>query len=205
MRRKMSHSEAGKLGAAATQIYYIADNKRKLEEYNKKPKYCQNCPTPLLYDGHKRRKFCSQSCAAIFNNRKIHKNKTFICLTCEAETPVERTSKNKYCSNQCQQDYAWMERKKLIELGLCNGVRPLRRYLIEKFGHICHCCKNTEWQGKQIPLEMEHKDGHSENNILENLSMLCPNCHAQTPTYKAKNKGNGRHSRKQRYKDGKSY
>lgn len=63
-------------------------------------------------------------------------------------------------------------------------------------------CNNC---GNQIPLEVEHKDGNSENNSLINLCLLCPNCHAQTPTYKSKNKGNGRHSRRQRYKDGKSY
>ena len=67
------------------------------------------------------------------------------------------------------------------------------------------CCGITEWNNKKIVLELEHKDGNSENNDLVNLELLCPNCHSQTPTYKAKNKGKGRHSRRERYKDGKSY
>jgi len=56
-----------------------------------------------------------------------------------------------------------------------------------------------------IPIELEHIDGNSENNLLTNLKLLCPNCHSLTPTYKALNVGNGRHKRRERYKDGKSY
>ena len=56
-----------------------------------------------------------------------------------------------------------------------------------------------------VPIELEHIDGNSENNQLDNLKLLCPNCHSLTPTYKGLNKGNGRHIRQQRYKDGKSY
>lgn len=40
---------------------------------------------------------------------------------------------------------------------------------------------------------------------INNLILLCPNCHSLTPTYKALNKGNGRHNRMKRYNDGKSY
>lgn len=54
---------------------------------------------------------------------------------------------------------------------------------------ICSNCKNTEWLGNLIPLELEHKDGNKYNNLLENLCLLCPNCHALTDTYRAKNYG----------------
>jgi len=66
-------------------------------------------------------------------------------------------------------------------------------------------CGITEWNGKEIVLELEHIDGNSLNNTEENLSLLCPNCHSQTDTYKGKNKGSGRHYRKVRYQKGKSY
>lgn len=52
---------------------------------------------------------------------------------------------------------------------------------------ICVSCHNTEWLGKPIPLELDHKDGDNQNNHLDNLRLLCPNCHAQTPTYRGKN------------------
>lgn len=59
------------------------------------------------------------------------------------------------------------------------------RLLDEKiFDHKCCNCTNTDWMGLPIPLELEHIDGNSENNTLANLKMLCPNCHAQTPTYR---------------------
>jgi predicted HNH restriction endonuclease len=47
---------------------------------------------------------------------------------------------------------------------------------------------------------LEHIDGNAYNNSESNLSLLCPNCHSQTPTYKAKNKGNGRVERRERAK-----
>jgi len=53
--------------------------------------------------------------------------------------------------------------------------------------HICECCKNTLWNNVPIPLEVHHKDGNKENNNIENLQLLCPNCHALTDNYKGKN------------------
>lgn len=61
------------------------------------------------------------------------------------------------------------------------------RLLREKiFPHQCHSCNGTEWLGKPIPLELEHIDGNHENNYLSNLKLLCPNCHAFTPTYRGR-------------------
>ena len=56
----------------------------------------------------------------------------------------------------------------------------------------CTCCGNTEWLSNPIPLELDHIDGNSENNSLTNLRLLCPNCHALTPTYRGKNKASAR-------------
>lgn len=53
--------------------------------------------------------------------------------------------------------------------------------------HQCHSCKLTEWLGNPIPLEIEHKNGIHNDNRIENLAFLCPNCHALTDTYKGKN------------------
>lgn len=48
----------------------------------------------------------------------------------------------------------------------------------------CYECGITDWQGKPISLELEHKDGDSLNNTIENLTILCPNCHSQTNTHR---------------------
>ena len=55
--------------------------------------------------------------------------------------------------------------------------------------HKCECCGITEWNGKPAPLELDHMDGNHHNNALDNLQILCPNCHSQTPNYRGKNKG----------------
>ena len=52
----------------------------------------------------------------------------------------------------------------------------------------CECCGITEWNGKPAPLQLHHIDGNNTNNSLENLQILCPNCHAQTDNYCSKNK-----------------
>jgi len=54
--------------------------------------------------------------------------------------------------------------------------------------HKCECCNLSEWLGEPIPIELDHIDGDHFNNTLENLKILCPNCHAKTPTYRGKNK-----------------
>lgn len=53
----------------------------------------------------------------------------------------------------------------------------------------CECCKRTEWMGKEIPLELHHKNGVNNDNRIENLEILCPNCHALTDNYRGLNKG----------------
>lgn len=84
--------------------------------------------------------------------------------------------------------------KKPIELYLTNSIKVssnnLRKRLLKEkiFEYKCYSCSNTSWLDRPIPLELEHIDGNHYNNKLENLTLLCPNCHALTPTYRGKNK-----------------
>lgn len=50
----------------------------------------------------------------------------------------------------------------------------------------CETCLNVEWLGGAIPLELDHINGDSTDNRIENLRILCPNCHALTDTYRGK-------------------
>ena len=47
----------------------------------------------------------------------------------------------------------------------------------------CEECGITEWMGQKITLELHHIDGNRINNKLENLAILCPNCHSLTPNH----------------------
>lgn len=51
----------------------------------------------------------------------------------------------------------------------------------------CEKCGISEWCGKPISIQLHHIDGNRTNNSLENLIMLCPNCHSQTDNYCGKN------------------
>lgn len=68
-------------------------------------------------------------------------------------------------------------------------VHQLKLRLVDEgiFEYKCYGCGITEWKNQRIPLELDHIDGDKTNNTLENLKILCPNCHSITPTYKRKN------------------
>lgn len=53
---------------------------------------------------------------------------------------------------------------------------------------VCEHCGHKDWLEMPIPLELHHVDGDKNNNELENLMLLCPNCHAMTSNYRGKGK-----------------
>ena len=53
--------------------------------------------------------------------------------------------------------------------------------------HECELCGTKEWMGKSVPIELDHIDGNHYNNDLQNLRIVCPNCHAQLDTNSGKN------------------
>lgn len=170
----------------------------------------------------KERKFCSKSCSAKFNNKNrdkkinkkisdslIKRNKIKCekiknkCINCDKEI-----INKKYCNNKCQNDHYKKEIFNKIEDGdLTLNVKWYKKYLIYLHGEKCMKCDWGEINkfSNSIPIEIEHIDGNSENNNLNNLELLCPNCHSLTPTYKGMNRGNGRYRRMNRYYDGSSY
>lgn len=114
--------------------------------------------------------------------------------------------KNLYCSNRCQLNFQY---KKYIEdwksgniSGLIGSVAPclsrhIRKYMLEKYNYKCTKCGWDEINPTTalIPLEIEHIDGNWLNNKEENLTVLCPNCHSLTPTFRNLNRGKGRRHR----------
>lgn len=101
-------------------------------------------------------------------------------------------------------DYSIFKGKSaVIKTGRLNNVRKedilkenckhqrtvLRRYVIKNnlIPYKCAICGCIEWQGKTLSLELDHINGINNDNRLENLRFLCPNCHSQTSTYGSRN------------------
>lgn len=146
-------------------------------------------------------KFCNNSCSAKFSN--VNRAEKRYCLHCKKSLHWKQ---NIYCSVKCQQNKIWEERKLEIEsLGISPSDKASKRYLTDKSGHQCSICKITNWLDKPLIMILDHIDGNSTNNYLSNLRLVCSNCDSQLPTYKARNTGKGRFSRRQRYSEGKSY
>ena len=64
-------------------------------------------------------------------------------------------------------------RGKLIYLMVNNNIKPYK----------CECCGISEWMNKHITLQVHHINGDHFDNRLENLQILCPNCHSQTNNF----------------------
>ncbi len=198
---KKSKSEAGKLGAEKSALVITQKKLTRIDEYMSDPKRCGYCESVLDYDG-RYKKFCNTSCAASHNNTKRLSVSQNTCPHCQKTIG----KKSKYCSVRCQKDFESAETvRNWLAGNPVTGLKAIRRYIKEQQDNKCAECGITDWNGKPLTLQLEHKNGNSENNKPENLCLLCPNCHSQTPTYGAKNKGNGRHYRRIRYAQGKSY
>lgn len=83
---------------------------------------------------------------------------------------------------------SWARGKQLKQTESYQSPTYLKRALITERGHVCESCCNHEWLGQPITLELEHIDGDRSNNMHDNLKLLCPNCHSQTPTWRRQKK-----------------
>jgi 5-methylcytosine-specific restriction endonuclease McrA len=71
----------------------------------------------------------------------------------------------------------------------CKKAKLLREgYLADR----CSRCGISEWRGKRLVIQIDHINGVKNDWRIENLRMLCPNCHSQTNTFGGRNAGRGR-------------
>jgi len=203
----MDHSQAGKKGYEKTKTqlndYLEKRSQRVFEEYESNPKLCPYCGTKISFD-RRFAKFCNRSCAASYNNQGVSRN---------SDNTVKRICKG--CGNTLQDRNEYCP--ECIEKRIFNRInsfedaktdRTRKQYLLDVRGHQCESCRLETWLERPIPLELDHKDGNSDNNSEDNLRLLCPNCHALTETYKGANAGKNssrQKMRRKRYADGLTY
>jgi|688.fasta_scaffold209844_3 hypothetical protein len=208
----MNRSEAGRLGATASLGTRNKNKALRVEEYNNNPIRCWTCDCIFPYES-RHKKFCDSSCAAKKNNLGVVRNgvtrfkPTKVakpnCLNCSKSL---KKNSRKFCSPTCFADYHWKLKKEKISLdGKAEGIAQAKRYLKATRPNRCEMCGVDTWAGKPIMLVCDHINGNSEDWNLSNLRLICSNCDATTPFYKNRNKGNGRHKRRERYHSGKSY
>jgi hypothetical protein len=70
------------------------------------------------------------------------------------------------------------------EIGSKRKSRMIKDGLLK---NLCYECNINEWRGKPIVLQLDHINGDHFDNRIENLRLICPNCHSQTNTYCGKN------------------
>jgi len=102
-------------------------------------------------------------------------------------------------SRETKDNMAWNRGKCLIkpedlkdkkEICIDTIERMIKNKLIDLEYKCCICGNIGEWNGKPLKLEIHHIDGNHQNNSIENLTYICPNCHTQTRTYR--NRGTSR-------------
>lgn len=138
---------------------------------------CSNLKNPEYGTG----RFCSQTCARSFATMKSRN---------EINAKVSKKLKGRIVHNKARYVLIGETIRKnhlhkimisdFDSLGR-NGKRA--RILIEQENK-CLWCELDTWNGIPIVLELDHEDGDRSNELRENLRLLCPNCHSQTPTWR---------------------
>ena len=124
------------------------------------------------------------------------------CLNCGAEF-VTGSTKSKYCCHACQWEYKQKEWEEKWLNGEVDGNKNtvwtqtserLKTYLMKKYDNKCSVCGWGEMNQftKRIPLEVEHINGDPYDSSPGNVTLLCPNCHSLTASYRGANRGHGR-------------
>ncbi len=77
----------------------------------------------------------------------------------------------------------------LLVAGTYRGRGYLKRRLVAAGlkGDECEHCGISEWHGRPLSLALHHVNGDRHDNRLENLELLCPNCHSQTANFSGRN------------------
>lgn len=138
---------------------------------------------------------CSRACASKLLSDRFEKAH-LTCLNCGKEfVRKKHYSDQKFCSHACCNEY----KKKIViqeveERGYFSKQgQEIKReevvlYISRTSGYKCAICGRSKWNGKHLTLIVDHIDGNADNNVIENIRLVCPNCDSQSPTWMGRNK-----------------
>ena len=144
-------------------------------------KNCPKCNTAHDKPGT----FCSRKCSnsRVFSEESRKKKSIANIGKTARKTPISPEER----ASNIAKTKAWaLEKYKSTPFEQL-GSENRRRRILEEQAHKCNHCGISEWNGKPIVLELEHKDGNTKNNERTNLECICPNCHSQTDTWRGRN------------------
>jgi len=155
-------------------------------------KQCPKCPTIHTKPGI----YCSRSCA---NSRQWSEED-------KEKKALANKGKPGFRGVKSPRDLAyvpsmvakiWEKTLERFKNGEVHDRGTLRKILTEVRGYKCEIseCGISSWLDKPLTLQIDHINGDAGNSFPNNVRLLCPACHSQTPTFGARNKGNGRASR----------
>lgn len=186
--------------ADANRLYY----QKFKDDYYRNPNLCRKCLKIIPYKKRKN-KYCNQSCSALFNN--YLRSQIYTCSICSKKYK-KANKKQKVCSSSCwlivcknnlKDEYAKFKTDpKFGTLANGNLKTHIRDKLINERGNKCEKCKWAEINPvtNKIPLQINHINGKPYDHRIDNLEVLCPNCHSLTPNFGSLNRGNGRKDRR---------
>ena len=120
---------------------------------------------------------------------------TYNCRACGKECRYKHSSMNIYCNRKCSYAGVFLTTLERASKGLISERATLRKVLSHLRGYTCSECNISNYNNKPITLQVDHIDGNAGDNNLNNLRLICPNCHSQSENFGGANKGNGRAAR----------
>jgi 5-methylcytosine-specific restriction endonuclease McrA len=89
----------------------------------------------------------------------------------------------------------WLTVRSIVDVLKSGSSRWCKKAKLLREGYLtdrCARCGISEWRGERLVIQIDHINGVKNDWRIENLRMLCPNCHSQTETYGGRNAGRGR-------------
>lgn len=112
--------------------------------------------------------------------------KTLLKIIDEYNLSIEKLNQNRLLSmNKGRRIYSIPLSQILVENSTYQNMKRLKiRLMNEGYKeNKCECCGIYDWNGKPLVLQIHHINGKHNDNRIENLQILCPNCHSQTDNF----------------------